>query len=89
MRRSPYGFELLIWCVLNASLKVKTVLEDIANIKRSRNCFTYRAKEGKNDFFRLRNLTLTINRFCYTKATTVAKAKCHGFPCIESQVASS
>ena len=89
MRRRAYGFEVLIWCVLNASLKVKTVLEDIANIKRSRNFFTNKAKEGKNDIFRLRNLTLTINRFCYTETTTVAKAKCHGFPSIESQVASS
>ena len=57
MRRSAYGFELLIWCVLNTSLKVKTVLEDIANIKRSRNFFPNKGKEGKNDVFRLRNLT--------------------------------
>ena len=45
MRRSAYGFELLIWCVLNASLKEKRVLEDIANIKLYREFFINRGKE--------------------------------------------
>ena len=75
MRRIAYGFELLIWCVLNDSLKLKTVFEDIANIKLSRQIFINKDKEGKNAQFTNRNLTYKLKLVSLANEESVAKAK--------------